>query len=399
MMQSTFFALPAADQQQVAYPLSAQDDMAHYISYTDIASRPPHRGSNVQRPAGAMRVVKPSSTSNSPQARAARRRTMMADSNIARRRGQQIDHNTLQQHFQQHTSFGTATEEQSKRSSRPVSWHPSSNPQVYQQQQQQIERIQQQRGQHLPQQNNPCYNTYLHQAPTYTLPTPLAYAEEDHYTRYQTIPPTPAQFSAQNSPLSGFTPLIPTSTSAAANSESPPHYFAPAIWNQTQRPLYADATGCGGSPDALEAFPPLPTSSAETWDDVQQGAFYGGVTPPTPQNMQSAQHHEAIAVPPEDSIPYEPLQGSEDEGEILIGMGLYEDPEKTDTDPWLDNYRRTTTELLGSTYRRVGQGLKLEESWEPPASDDENDNEDSNSERDADGEEHDGEQSCEETWI
>lgn len=194
-------------------------------------------------------------------------------------------------------------------------------------------------------------------------------------------------------------PSISTSTTGAAQAESPPHYFAPATWNQAQHHFYSETEGHSGSPDALEAFPSLPASSGETWHGVQDDAgFYGGVTPPTPQDMQT-QHHETIAVPPEDSIPYEPLQGSDDEGEILVGMGLYEDPEKTESDPWLDNYRRTTSELLGTTYRRVGQGLKLEESWEPPASDDENDDEDSSSERDADGEEHDAEQDCEETWI
>lgn len=86
----------------------------------------------------------------------------------------------------------------------------------------------------------------------------------------------------------------------------------------------------------------------------------------------------------EDSIPYQPLDDSEEEGEILIGMGLYDAPDKADEDPELDNYRTSASHLLGTTYRR-GQGLKLEEAWEPPATDDEEDEEDDSD--DADGEE------------
>ena len=109
------------------------------------------------------------------------------------------------------------------------------------------------------------------------------------------------------------------------------------------------------------------------------------MAPPTPDDIQPVQQPQPL-VPAEDSIPYQPLEEpEEEEGEILIGMGLYDAPDKTDTDPELDNYRTSASHLLGTTYRR-GQGLKLEEAWEPPASDDEDDGED------ADGEEQEQEQ-------
>jgi hypothetical protein len=74
-------------------------------------------------------------------------------------------------------------------------------------------------------------------------------------------------------------------------------------------------------------------------------------------------------VPAEECIPYQALDEPEEEGEILVGMGLYDAPDKSETDPSLDHYRMTTSDLLGSTYRK-GAGLKLEEAWEPPKEED-----------------------------
>ncbi|KAK7749422.1 hypothetical protein SLS62_008166 [Diatrype stigma] len=111
--------------------------------------------------------------------------------------------------------------------------------------------------------------------------------------------------------------------------------------------------------------------------------------PPTPDDIQHAQQPQPM-VSSEESIPYQPLEDSEEEGEILIGMGLYDAPDKADEDPELDNYRTSASHLLGTTYRR-GQGLKLEEAWEPPATDDEEDDEEDDSD-DADGEEQEQDQ-------
>lgn len=88
-------------------------------------------------------------------------------------------------------------------------------------------------------------------------------------------------------------------------------------------------------------------------------------------------------MPAEESIPYQALDEAEEEGEILVGMGLYDAPEKSDTDPELDHYRTTTSHLLGSTYRK-GAGLKLEEAWEPPQ-DDDSSNDEEDDEEDAEG--------------
>lgn len=86
----------------------------------------------------------------------------------------------------------------------------------------------------------------------------------------------------------------------------------------------------------------------------------------------------------EHSNPYQPMEEKEEEGEILVGMGLYDTPEKCQDDPQLNNYRSTVTSLLGSTFRPkepTGKGLTLEQAWQPPppSDDGEEDAEEENS--------------------
>ena len=49
-------------------------------------------------------------------------------------------------------------------------------------------------------------------------------------------------------------------------------------------------------------------------------------TPPTPEPFEHP-HLPRPAVS-EDSVPFKSLEDEEDEGEILVGMGLYDTPEK-----------------------------------------------------------------------
>lgn len=124
------------------------------------------------------------------------------------------------------------------------------------------------------------------------------------------------------------------------------------------------------------------------WNNFAVNGFENSSTaPPTPENFLPMQHPEPT-FPAEESIPYHPLSESDD-GEELIGMGLYDTPEpaKTlSTDPQLDNYRSLMMSHLLGVGRRVeptGKGLKLEETWIPPPSDDEEEDDD---EQDGEGE-------------
>ena len=124
------------------------------------------------------------------------------------------------------------------------------------------------------------------------------------------------------------------------------------------------------------------------WNSFAVNGFDNSSTaPPTPENFLPIQHPEPT-FPAEESIPYHPLSDSDD-GEELIGMGLYDTPEPAKTlssDPQLDNYRSLMMSHLLGVGRRVeptGKGLKLEETWNPPPSDDEEEDDD---EQDGEGE-------------
>jgi hypothetical protein len=84
------------------------------------------------------------------------------------------------------------------------------------------------------------------------------------------------------------------------------------------------------------------------------------------------------------------VEAEEDDGEILVGMGLYDQPDKYHEDPHLNNYRSAASALFGSGYQAKepqGKGLKLEETWEPPKSDsddEEDEEEDDEEDEDAD---------------
>ncbi|KAG7127704.1 hypothetical protein HYQ46_010395 [Verticillium longisporum] len=126
-------------------------------------------------------------------------------------------------------------------------------------------------------------------------------------------------------------------------------------------------------------FPVLPTcdygSSNTTTSQWNSFAAHGfnSTSPPTPENLPQAQQQQPV-VSSEDAIPYEPLNEAEEEGEILVGMGLYDAPDKYEDDPQLSHSRSAMSSLLGASYRGqegTGKGLKLEESWQPPESEDE----------------------------
>jgi hypothetical protein len=131
------------------------------------------------------------------------------------------------------------------------------------------------------------------------------------------------------------------------------------------------------------------------WSNFAMNGFESSTTPPTPENFLPIQHPEP-GFPAEESIPYHPLSDTESTGEDLIGLGLYDTPEAAKSpspDPQLDNYRSLMMSgLLGSAYRRsepAGKGLKLEEGFIPPESDEDDGSDGSSDEQDGEGEDDD----------
>jgi hypothetical protein len=272
-----------------------------------------------------------------------RRRLAMIDQNVAA--GGMVTNDGLQ--------LSTYT-------NRPVSWHPSS---------------------HLAPQ--PVYQV------AYSVPTP----EINNQFQMYDLPPTPAVYSGYTSPSSTFSPLsLPYSGYEQVEQQiSYPHS---SNSYQTSNNYNINQAQCLQQP--AQNFVPQSTPNMDSsmyshfdWNNFAVNGFENSSTaPPTPENFLPIQHPEPT-FPEEESIPYHPLSDSDD-GEELIGMGLYDTPEPVkapSSDPHLDNYRTLMMSQLLGAGRRIeptGKGLKLEETWNPPPSDDEEEEDDD--EQDGEGE-------------
>ncbi|PNY24847.1 Uncharacterized protein TCAP_05214 [Tolypocladium capitatum] len=338
-----------------ALPLSYTHDAFLHDLSTQMAiaqaTRRPSRGSNGQhRPGSTMRVVKPSSANTSPRSSAylSRRKTMVGDGSTPRRQHQTTDYLSIPQ--------GDDMARPRKQSTRPLSWHPPS----YVQHQQ-----------------------FPYQQPTsYPFPTPKMYADSpDYYSAQPQFSPMVASYSNDTSPSSTFSPLplFP----GCDNTQ----YMQADTWDLSQRttPFYPfpnDGQRMPGPFSTLDGATNHKTSAAGAldWNAFVSHGF-NNTSPPTPETFPQTQHSHPVVS--EASVPYQALDEAEEEGEILIGMGLYDAPEKFEEDPQLDNYRSTVSSLLGSSFQPNeprGKGLKLEETWEPPKSDngEEEDDDDDN---------------------
>ncbi|KAK7955048.1 hypothetical protein PG996_015853 [Apiospora saccharicola] len=358
MMQSLMGGIPSHAPQFYAANTVA-DEYTRRLMMAESARRS-SRASNGYRPTNTntMRVTKPGSTSTSPQSLMARRRTLVNDNNNMAKRRQYA----LQQMQMAEPSY-ESYQEPAKRSGRPVSWHPST----------QFQQPQMVMYQQYPQQLD--YSQYM-------MPNPTQYTEADIYAAYQQLPSTPAIYSGHTSPVASLSPVSLPYTTTAQEQLQPQYVTAADTWGapaQFDTVPYGSSYGSyesNGSPNTTEPFPSYTGQSTFTWD-TSSSAGYNPATPPTPETFQPVSQPEPV-VPLEEPSLHQAEEESEEEGEILIGMGLYDTPDKSDMDPQLDHYRTSTSSLLGSTYRK-GAGLKLEEAWEPPK-EEEDDEEDAESE-------------------
>lgn len=239
------------------------------------------------------------------------------------------------------------------RSNRPVSWHPSTHLQPY---------------------------PVQYQQPAYPLSTPNMYAEsQDMYSSQPHFSPMMGSYSTNTSPASAFSPLPLAYQGVDSNQ------FTSDPWNTNTKTMsYYAAQHDGQGVYDQEQFPVFSnavqdstlSNTAADWNSFIMNGF-NSTSPPTPDSfLPVSQLEPAVATT---SQVYREIEEPEEEGEILVGMGLYDTPEKSQEDPHLNNYRSTVSSLLGSKFRPTepqGKGLKLEETWEPPKSDDEDEGED-----------------------
>ncbi|KAJ4308958.1 hypothetical protein N0V84_011775 [Fusarium piperis] len=338
-MMHPLFGMQPAGSLPVAYPYDPMvDDHSRQMACSQAARRF-SRGSNGQRSGGAMRVVKPTSASNSPRSSGvmARRKTLMNDGNSQRRRQQVLDQLSM--------FYDTEQQQPAQRSSRPVSWHPSSYGQQPQVQAQQ---------------------------PMYALTSSNMYANQQDTYGYPHVSPMLASTSCDTSPLAFSHLSLPYQT-----ADNLPYY--PYQGTSMAQHSPASYSVMDTRQVSTEASAPTDnTAYGNGWDwntFIMHG--FNATTPPTPEALPQAELSQPAV---SDDIPYQALEEPlEEEGEILVGMGLYDAPDKYEEDPQLNNYRSTVSSLLGSTFRGNeprGKGLKLEETWEPPKSDEEDEEDD-----------------------
>ncbi len=368
------------------------------------------RSNGQPRVGGAMRIVKPGSANNSPRSSTiqSRRTTLIGD---GFRGGLQTRSPAMGEMYfpvqasdSQHETF-YERREPSSRPTRPVSWHPSSQ--------------NAQQALFSSQQDN--RNSMLYPYP--------AYNEAEFLASLQQLPPTPAAaYSGYTSPADSFSPLsLPYSN--FNNSQqmcSPPSQPLPTPQQQTSLfpPATYASTYAADLPSDLSYLPPAGDDSSLGWDsyptNTAAALLNRPTAPPTPEDfactlngpsqimLDAPQQPQPLLVPqqqqqqqptpqqtllPAKTECYQPLihddeDGSEPEGEILYGMGLYDDaPGKGPA----ALHQSVVLSLLGGAPTPdadKGLGLKLEDAWEPPASDDEEDEE----EEDGEGEEQEEEE-------
>lgn len=303
-------------------------EVSHNMTTTNMSRH--SRGSVGQKSGPPMRVVKPSSANNSPRNSAVMGRRM---TDGAYRRRMALLEQGARDTIPLTTNHGLQIS-QHLPLSRPVSWHPASQ---------------------VPQN----YSTYV----------------DSTYQMYD-VQPSPIVYSSYNSPTSTFSTLSGPIYGYEQQHYIPQvrHSYHPTSYTQQQintLPLHS----------VQQDQEPM---YAQDWNYFAAHGFGdSSTTPPTPENFLPIQHPEPSLQ--EDSIPYQPLDDTDD-GEELIGLGLYDTPETKSShlDPQLDNYRALMmAQMMGTPYRRpepVGKGLKLEETWAPPATEDDED-----SDRDGDG--------------
>lgn len=113
-------------------------------------------------------------------------------------------------------------------------------------------------------------------------------------------------------------------------------------------------------------------------------------TPPTPETFPMQDQFQPQYINDSTTSFLLDTDNQEDDSEVLVGLGLYSAPDsgkekpKAIAEPHIvELYRRAGVELE-SNEEKGGKGLKLEDSWAPPAESDKDEDEDDN---DAEGDE------------
>ncbi|KAH7632972.1 hypothetical protein B0T09DRAFT_84284 [Sordaria sp. MPI-SDFR-AT-0083] len=310
------------------------------------------RGYGGQRMNTSMRITKPSSASTSPRYSLSQRRTLMGDGfqNLYTQPAEAAYLPTPAAEFL--VEFMYEPERKPTTTTRPVSWHPSSQQVAY--------------SQPYSQESTMAYAPYP------------SYQDFEACTQFPQLPPTPSVYSGSNSPCSAsFSPLsLPY---ASVDFQQSQHQYATQGTQLYQSAPESPQSMAGMAGDLSYAAFPKAEGNVMGWASYAPASsgLDTYTAPPTPKNFELPEQFSNTKVASEEPVCYEAPEDDESDGEILYGMGLY-DPPETNEPAGMDLHQSTVFSLLGNAgaYEKPsGKGLKLEDAWEPPASDDEEDNE------------------------
>ena len=302
------------------YPIDLLNNLSWQMLATHVSPRS-SRGSTSTR-GSPMGIMKPSTTVNNSPRPVRHRRTTVNGTTQSRMAPRVVDYTQLPAAF-------------APTAGRPMSWHPGSFSQTMQYPQQQ----QQQQQQQVYPQWQPYQDTYLSYSPSTT------------------------SYSCNGSP-SSYSPMPLPSTGFEQSS-----YFNFGSWPMTQQPMpnYLSTP----SETFSEPFPMVLSNYNNTplLDDWTLFTM-PNMAPQSPLKPEILPQQQ----PPKQQQQQQPqlslLSGGDDDGgEILVGMGLYDESDKLIDDPQSDCSPSSMSMLMGSM--PTGKGLKLEETWQPPESEDE----------------------------
>lgn len=375
-----------------------------------------------------MRITKPTSANNSPQSSV----MMQARKRMAHDISMYASPHRIPQQLitapdylavsNGNNRYDTSLEAAASRPARPVSWHPSSTHLMPNQIQMQHQQQQQQQQMPLSLATNFQMPAQMSAYATPAIP-PMDY---EPFPSMQPFTLSPSAYSAQTSPSTAFSPYSGNFDSTTAG-----HYYSPNPWalspsvnangvmfdklpspvdcpalittsaqpqrqpqQQVAQQVYQDQSQTQShNVHSQPSTDSSATASAE-WNSFATHGFAAAPRTPPDNNCFSAAEPSQARIPSEGSIVACQEQDADDqgEGEILVGMGLYDPPEKeVMMDPTLQSYRSSVAQLLGSAYKfpePTGKGLKLEDAWEPSENLDDDDDEEDNDydEADAEGE-------------
>jgi len=297
-----------------------------------------HRtASNLRR--DAARVMKINSAGSSPR-NIERRKTVMSQAPIRHR-------STLDDHYANMLSFGgqqPLAQDRTQPSARPRSWHPSSLPQGHRSGQTEAAVHHQLRGSRRTQ----------FAANTASLPSSL------HSNVY--VPSTTNLNPSLGAAYLSYPMTLSNQYQEYPYTIGPEFYpYGPLSFpDPSAKPALERYRGFYNPQDSS------PIHSYDNWSGGPAAVGFNVTTPSTPDFLP-IQHppHPAVS---SDRHPHAQL--AKQPSKELVGMGLYDDPDSSPTFGSMDESQPGFSRSQSEAYpllQPTGKGLKLEETWQPPA--------------------------------